>query len=526
MTTSRIKHYYPPGPIAAAFHKSTAFIRAIMGPVGSGKSTTCVAEALRLSAIQPPQYDGVRRSRGVVIRNTYPDLEQTTVPTWLMWSPEEHNKMNWGSPLIQHVQTKDLDMEVIFLALDRDEDVRKLMSMEVTWAWVNESRYIPKAVVDALTGRVGRWPPVSEGGCTQPSILCDTNPPDSEHWHYKLAEHADEDMERSIEVARLELVKMGALWPDQPLFEFFRQPGGLSSDAENILNLRKGYYHFISAGKSEDWTKVYVDGEYGFVVEGRPVYPMYRDSTHTAKQKLQPIPGNPLMLGVDLGLTPACVIGQKLADGRWRILDEFCAVDCGLVRFAESLGSYLETTYPGYDIGGGWLDPAGRGRDTEERTAQDIFKAHIKCPWHYAQTNDFQPRREVIVSVLNRMVDGQPGIEISPDCKLLREGAISKYHFKQMRSANGADFHEIPVKNGHSHPHEALQYLIMGGGEYQVVMNKTERVGRSRVAEGVGEDAFPEPKRASHYTSKRDMRAWMDRKPVRPQVARDTDDTV
>jgi hypothetical protein len=32
------------------------------------------------------------------------------------------------------------------------------------------------------------------------------------------------------------------------------------------------------AGKDPDWAKVYVHGEYGYVRDGKPVYPEFRDS--------------------------------------------------------------------------------------------------------------------------------------------------------------------------------------------------------------------------------------------------------
>ena len=54
-------------------------------------------------------------------------------------------------------------MEVIFLALDDPKDVRKLLSLELTGAWVNECRELPKAVIDGLTHRVGRYPTQNDG---------------------------------------------------------------------------------------------------------------------------------------------------------------------------------------------------------------------------------------------------------------------------------------------------------------------------------------------------------------------------
>ena len=39
---------------------------------------------------QIPDIHGVRRSRWVFVRNTYQELRNTTMATWLQWFPEEH----------------------------------------------------------------------------------------------------------------------------------------------------------------------------------------------------------------------------------------------------------------------------------------------------------------------------------------------------------------------------------------------------------------------------------------------------
>ena len=71
----------------------------------------------------------------------------------------------------------DTRFEVLFRALDRPADVKKLLSLELTGAWVNEAREVPKAIIDGLQGRVGRYPSMREGGCTWSGLMMDTNPP-------------------------------------------------------------------------------------------------------------------------------------------------------------------------------------------------------------------------------------------------------------------------------------------------------------------------------------------------------------
>ena len=73
-------------------------------------------------------------------------------------------------------------MEVIFLALDRPEDVKKLLSLELTGIWINEAREIPKSIIDACTMRVGRYPSMRDGGPTWTGVIADTNAPEEDHW--------------------------------------------------------------------------------------------------------------------------------------------------------------------------------------------------------------------------------------------------------------------------------------------------------------------------------------------------------
>lgn len=442
--------YREPGPTIKAFIESEAFVRGLMGPIGSGKSTSCVIEILRRAQYQKASPDGVRRTRWCVIRNSYPELKSTTIKTWADWCPLTYGKTNFDSPIIHHVKTPDLDMEVMFLALDRPDDARKLLSLELTGAWINEAREVPKAIIDALTGRVGRYPSVNQGGASWSGIIMDTNPPDNESWWFKMAE-----------------IERPEGW------EFFKQPGGTTPGAENIPNLPKDYYKKLIPGKDQDWIKVYVDGDYGFLIEGQAVYPMFRDRTHVAKEVIEPAPGFSLMIGVDFGLTPCAIIGQRLPGGVWCIIDEFITEDIGTKKFAEELSAFMEINYKDFDVSVATGDPSGDFRSpNSDDTCIDIMNQYTQFKWKPAATNDLTMRIEIVKNTLNKMVDGNPAFLISPKCKVLRKGFNGSYNYKLIKGGDGTRTHHTPDKNRYSHPHDALQYLLLGGGEAGVVLNK------------------------------------------------------
>ena len=76
-------------PTTYSFLQSNAFVRGLMGPVGSGKSYACAAEImLRAVRQKPSPQDGVRYTRFVIVRNSYPELKTTTIKTWQELFPE------------------------------------------------------------------------------------------------------------------------------------------------------------------------------------------------------------------------------------------------------------------------------------------------------------------------------------------------------------------------------------------------------------------------------------------------------
>jgi len=435
---------YRASPALWTFHQDNSFVRGVMGPVGSGKSTACCWELFRRLQEQEPGPDGIRRSRWAVVRNTYRELSDTTVKTWLDWFDDVGDFVN--QDMAHRIKFADVEAELLFRALDRPADVKKLLSLELTGAWVNEAREVPRAVVDMLQGRVGRYPSKREGGPTWLGVIMDTNPPDSDHWWYRLFE----------EVA-----------PDG--WRLFRQPSGRGADAENLENLPDGYYDRLQAGKDDEWIAVYVDGEYGFISEGRPVYPEFRDHLHVAKESIEVLDGTPVVIGIDFGLTPAAVFGQRDVRGRWRWIHELVTEDMGAVRFGELLQNEMASRFPACEFQV-WGDPAGDQRaQTDETTPFQILRARgIKA--RPAPSNDFTLRRESVATPLSRLVDGEPGLLISPSCTTLRKAMGGGYCYKRVQVTGDERFHDKPDKNQYSHVADAAQYLMLGAGEGRAIL--------------------------------------------------------
>lgn len=447
--------YEPAGKTVEAFHGCDDFVRILEGPVGSSKSSACVVE-LFSRACNQKAYNGVRKSRWAVVRNTYPELKSTTIKTWMEWFPI--TEMKWDAPItgwIRH-ELEDgtrVEAEVLFFPLDRPEEVGKLRSLELTGAWINEASEVAKAVFDMLTQRVGRFPRMAHGGATWSGVILDSNFPDDDHWLYLVAEK------------------------ERPKgWSVFKQPGGLlfkggdyrnpenyveNPEAENVPNLPGGYEYYFRQlpNKVRDWIKVFILAQYGTIADGRPVYPEWNDDLHC--KSASPYPGLPLLLGFDYGLTPACVIGQVSPRGQLVVLSELCAKDMGIRQFTRDVVKpFLAVNYHGYSVQAVG-DPAGMSRsDTDEKTCfMELAEEGIACV--PASTNAFIGRREAVAKYLTKLVDGRAAFILDPSCDMLRRGFNGRYQYRRLQVVGADRFKDIPDKNEWSHPHDALQYLAL-----------------------------------------------------------------
>lgn len=469
--------YKPDGDVLKAFMKDDTFFRGIRGPVGSGKSVGCCVEVFRRALQQEKGPDGIRKSRWAIIRNTNPQLRTTTIKTWLDWFPEEEwGKFMWSVPYTHFIKKGELDLEVIFLALDRPEDVKKLLSLELTGIWINEAREIPKSIIDACTMRVGRYPSMRDGGPTWTGVIADTNAPEEDHWWPIMAGEVPIPDHIPREQAKM-LVK-----PNN--WRFYTQPSGMvelkdnegeiqgycpNSAAENAKNMMESYYPNLIQGKTKSWIDVYVMNKLGSIQDGKPIYPMFAPEVHIAKEEIPVAANLPVFVGLDFGLTPAATIGQKIR-GRWFIQSEIVAVDMGIVRFAEVLRNELATRFSAASEVIIYGDPAGDFRaQTDESTPFQILRgAGLRA--FPAPSNSVDLRLESVSSQLTKMVEGKPAFLIDRRCPQLIKGFEGGYQYKRME-VSGERYSDKPDKNMFSHIHDALQYMLLGAGEGRALMN-------------------------------------------------------
>lgn len=498
--------YQPPGPVSQAFYENfDNRVQMIMGPMGSAKTSTALMKFVLIAMRQKPSpIDGVRYTRFIVIRDTYVNLDETTIPSWWDWMPKEIG--NWtggkGTTARHHIrfnlapkgQPKDIvDMKVVFKALGDKSIAQVMKGSEYTAAYLNEADGLLREAMTFTNGRVGRYPSKRHGGPTWSGLLMDMNAPDDENYTYEVFVEKIQEINAEVARKKAEMTTKYIKEGKDPsrirlgTFAFYRQPGGMEEGAENLQNLPDGYYENLCAGAEDWWIRRNVDNEFGQSRDGEPVYPEYKDSFHCAPKGLHPLPNIPVTLGADQGRWGGILFGQKLPTGQWRIFYEILAENIDATILGRIFNEILEEKFPNIVIGNAWCDPAGgSGSDHDATTFISILSEATGIRWKPAPipSNSISVRLTSVRVLLNKLIDGKPAILVSPvGCPKLRKGFNSGYHYKRQAEAGGSvRVADKPNKQVvYATPHDCLQYMMVGEGEHLAAIGRVKRKGQRRV---------------------------------------------
>jgi hypothetical protein len=462
---------FAPSETIADYILDDSFVCGIRGPVGSGKTSGSIFKAFRKMEEQEPDEHGWRKSKGVIIRRTGPQLKTTTLATWREWAGgDDLGDYAWSAPMTQMLRYQlpdktKVECEVLFLPLDGNDDIGKVKSLEISWAFVNEMSEFDWEVLLELIKRLGRYPKKRQRKdgtflqCTKPQLFFDTNAPPMESMLYRQFE---------------EIKPAGWIMYTQPPAAF-EDPNGVFISAEgtryrinencdNYKWLPDDYYSRSISGISDRSIKVYVLNKYGSLLSGRPVYTTYNDDVHFSKVPLIVYNGLPLNMTLDFGGTTTALLSQFSARGQLRCLEELCT-ELNLQPFINQvLVPKLRHDYPGLKVEDIIGDPAGVATNASGLSMYDeLGRAGFPSrPVDLHGTKDdpeIEQRKLAVDDLLGRMVQGEPCLLIGPKCPMLRSGFLGKYRYVQL-SNRSADvvFRPTPLKNEVSHIHDCLQY--------------------------------------------------------------------
>lgn len=459
---SEIIQYTPPKTIKAFikdYRPGELFYDWIVGPVGSGKTTGIFFKLIYMASKQAPSSDGIRRTRAVIVRNTMPQLKDTTLSSWNYWF-KDGQAGSWRETDKKFtLRFGDVECEVLFRPLDTAEDVARVLSLEVTFAILDEFVQIPRAIVDALSARLGRYPSAKDGGATNWGMWGSSNPDTEDNWWFEylhnkdIVVQPDEDPDAAQAKDALLGINRNA--------RYFVQPSGFTEEAENIENLpgNAAYYTNQAKGKSEAWVKQFIEAEWGYSISGQPVVPTFRKALHVAEKPLKYNPHLPLVVGLDPGIGgSALIFGQEDLHGRLLILGELVQQGYGADRLInERMMPYVKSRFPGAQLVIA-PDPAAANRaQTDEKSVVDVFRKKFKVV--IESNNRLANRLNAIEHYTTRLTDVGPALLVDEkECPILARALKGgwRYALDPKRDViKGAE----PEKNAYSHPGDAFGYL-------------------------------------------------------------------
>lgn len=481
MANMEVRRLNSPGPISDAFLRSRAFLQIIVGPVGSAKTMTMLRKLRRIGMMQRPVIDGngvaVRRARVGVIRESYPNIEKNTLPSWFRIHPESDGKFLWKAPythrlnLIQAVDqetgrtTAYCDFEAEFRAIGDRSVEEACRGWEINAVGIDEADLQPPDLLSFLSGRVGRFSALDPSLVVDPTIIMALNAPYVDNWVYALA------YERELQ----ELIDpdLQAALGDRPLVEVFIQPGGREPDAENLHNLPKGYYQ-IQAGLNKhrpDYVARMIDNKPVPMQHGQPVNPQFDFARHV--RPLEWDRKRMLIIGFDQGLTAAAVASQRTVEGHLRTLREAVAFlekgktlrKIGPKAFGELVRAMLNDHF--FDIEPDRIrfvgDPAAwRARDNEddERDWIRAFEKSLGHKVHKAKTNKQALRHEAVWQAMS----AHDGYAVDPACRHLIRGHLGGYRYRDAQMSSGETRGHLEVADTiYTHVCDGEQYAAVEG---------------------------------------------------------------
>lgn len=465
-------------PTLLRMHRSNTYIRAVIGPAGSAKTTYAFKDLIVHSLLQTPAADGARYTRWVVVRNTNKQLKRNTLESFKLAMGglmnytrvvESPNIMaTWAMALPDGTK---VHAEFQFAAMDSEGALGDALGAEMTGVLVDEASEIEEKVIEIISTRIGRYPSGPRGKASWTGMVMTTNGPKENHWLFTWSTVGKPEW---AQIERQTGRRYFELFEQPPALIRPRQPGDdwlPNPKAENIHNLTDGYnYYFKMLGNNDDYIKAYVEGKFSALKNGKVVFPEFVRKRHVIDSKLVRIDpeGVPLYLAFDFGRTPVCVVAITTRTGRLVIVREICGENMAIsTLFDQSVRPTLRQAYPKCRVLGAWGDPAGadKGQNVELSPFGVLQQRGIEVSVPWDSRNKMEPRLEAVRRRLKTLdADGEAMLQISTDCPLIIRAFEETYIYENVRGQDDV-VRELPTKSHIgwvSDLMDACQYLCLG----------------------------------------------------------------
>jgi hypothetical protein len=365
--------------------------------------------------------------------------------------------------------TGRIELRVEFVSLGELRIEEALRSYETSYIFVDEVDTAAENTLSFCYQRTGRYP--RETVSINPKLVWGScNAPPEDNW-----------------------IVRDFIDDPKPGHVLYRQPSGLSPQAENLDILGPDYYRKLAGVLPPFERKRFIENIPGLSRGAEAVYEEFDPDHHVAPARLDPIPGRPLIVGMDAGGTPAAVVMQFAPNGQLRILAELSthAKDHGSItgptRFGEVLALLLADRFRGFSPRG-IADPSaafGVDKAAGEASWIDIVARTAGIPVVPAPTNAPTVRQEALRIRMRPIDTRTPGMLVCPSCRLLKRAFISDYRWVVTAGRRTGQV----LKNWASHLMEGAQYGALDGAAYHEVLARTDAA-RKRAAPSTAITAF------------------------------------
>ena len=190
---AELEHYAEDTTLSAVidkFHQSNHEFRILYGSPNRDISVVCCDEIFRRCCLQKIGLDSLRRSKWLIVQNTFEGTENLPLQVWLELFPAVSKLGYWkNNNKTYHLRYNDISAEIVFFALDNHDSVCRLLCMEATGVWVNNCQELSEDLFENIIARVGRYPCVLDGGTKFSMVIADINTKKLSTYWQKILRH-------------------------------------------------------------------------------------------------------------------------------------------------------------------------------------------------------------------------------------------------------------------------------------------------------------------------------------------------
>jgi hypothetical protein len=432
----------PALPTQRDFIYSSDRLRAYKGPAGCAKtSTICALGWLRVLLV--PGF------RLFVSRNDYNDLLETTMgrmtemlnrlPRGVLLDRDKSPPQKWW---IRPVVMVDVDGN----ELDPSDDANistitfmglsdMIVGIEANGWIIDEMDEVEEKRVHEIQARLR-----AKGDPRDIFFAGAFNPPDKHHWLFTAC--TGRNYQDTI--------------VQQPWLKLYEP-----KPKENEANLIEGYYDNLTKTLPEDQRQRFVDGIWGSVFNGKPVYPEFKRGWHVKRDLMQRrMDDRTLFRFWDFGYRhPVCLFAQVDFEGRLLMLKEIVGKDIEARAFGLRVQAQTAIWFPkhgGPDIVD-YGDPAVTQKKDTGSTLLALRQIGISMLY---RTSKIEQGVNLGRRLLGQTADGEPLLQFDQNGVPTLISALSGgYRFADRPEDDGLT---KPLKDGfYEHPADAWRYGIL-----------------------------------------------------------------